>query len=199
MDNHLIIFIKNPELGKAKTRIAKTMGDEKALSIYKELLQHTLDTTLQVDCHRNLFYSAHINRADQWSESDFIKQLQIEGGLGDKMRDAFQTVMKTASSCLIIGSDCGDMSADILNQAFTALQSHDVVLGPTFDGGYYLLGMSKPDLELFDGVAWSTETVYEQTVQKIKDANATYFELPRLHDIDYEEDYLRWKNSLQAD
>ncbi len=196
MDKHLIIFIKNPELGKAKTRIAKTMGDEKALSIYKELLQHTLDTTLQVDCSRHLFYSAHINREDQWSEKDFIKQLQIEGGLGDKIKDAFKTVMKTADSCLIIGSDCGDMSADILNQAFTALRSHDVVLGPTFDGGYYLLGVSKPDLELFDGVAWSTETVYEQTLEKVKAASVTYFELPKLHDIDYEEDYLRWKNSL---
>ena len=198
MDKHLIIFIKNPELGKAKTRIAKTMGDEKALSIYKELLQHTLDTTLKVDCHRNLFYSAHVNKEDQWSEKDFLKQLQIEGGLGDKIRDAFQRVMKTADSCLIIGSDCGDMSEDILNQAFTALQSHDVVLGPTFDGGYYLLGVSKPDLELFDGVAWSTETVYDQTIEKVKAANATYFELPKLHDIDYEEDYLRWKNYLNT-
>lgn len=193
MDKHLIIFIKNPELGKAKTRIAKTMGDEKALAIYKELLQHTLDTTLQVDCHRHLFYSEHINHEDQWSETDFIKQLQIAGGLGDKIKAAFDTVMQTAEACLIIGSDCGDMSADILHQAFTALQSHDVVLGPTFDGGYYLLGVSKPGLELYDGIAWSTESVYEQTVAKVNAANATYFELPKLHDIDYEEDYLRWK------
>ena len=196
MDKHLIIFIKNPELGKAKTRIAKTMGDEKALAIYKELLQHTLDTTLKVDCHRNLFYSEHINREDQWSETDFIKQLQIEGGLGDKIKAAFDRVMEKADSCLIIGSDCGDMSKDILDKAFTALQSHDVVLGPTFDGGYYLLGVSKPGLELYEGIAWSTETVYEQTLEKVKAANATYFELPKLHDIDYEEDYLRWKNSL---
>ena len=197
MDKHLIIFIKNPELGKAKTRIAKTMGDEKALAIYKELLQHTLDTTLKVDCERHLFYSAHINKEDQWSEDDFIKQLQIEGGLGEKIKDAFQRVMKTADACLIIGSDCGDMSKDILDQAFSALQKHDVVLGPTFDGGYYLLGVSKPDLELFEGVAWSTETVYEQTIAKVKAANASYFELPKLHDIDYEEDYLRWKKSLK--
>lgn len=196
MEKNLIIFIKNPELGKAKTRIAKTMGDEKALAIYKELLKHTLDTTCKVDCNRHLFYSQYINTEDQWSENDFIKQLQIEGGLGDKMKEAFQTVLKAPSRCLIIGSDCGDISKDILTQAFDALQDHDVVLGPTFDGGYYLLGMSKPGLDLFDGVAWSTESVYDQTLQLINKAKASYYELPRLHDIDYEEDYLRWKSSL---
>ena len=194
MNKHLIIFIKNPELGKAKTRIAKTTGDEKALSIYKELLQHTRETVQKVDCQRQLFYSAFIDYDDSWSNTDFNKQLQINGGLGEKMQAAFQSVHREGDRTLVIGSDCGELIPQIIDQAFEALRTHDVVLGPTFDGGYYMLGMRNLQLDLFQDIDWSTVKVYPQTVQKIKAANATYFELPRLHDIDFEEDYLAWKN-----
>jgi len=194
MNKHLIIFIKNPELGKAKTRIAKTTGDEKALSIYKELLQHTRETVQKVDCQRQLFYSAFIDNDDPWSNTDFNKQLQINGGLGEKMQAAFQLVHREGDRTLVIGSDCGELTPQIIDQAFEALRTHDVVLGPTFDGGYYMLGMRDLQLDLFQDIDWSTEKVYSQTIQNIKAANATYFELPRLHDIDFEEDYLAWKN-----
>lgn len=196
MNKHLIIFIKNPELGKAKTRIAKTTGDEKALTIYKELLEHTRKVTTEADCTRHLFYSSFIDKEDAWSEDTFIKQLQISGDLGDKIQHAFKEVHTEPARYLIIGSDCGALSASIIDQAFEALLTHDVVLGPTFDGGYYLLGLRDPSLDLFEGIAWSTDSVYPDTVKKIKAANASYFDLPRLHDIDFEEDYLRWKASL---
>lgn len=196
MDKHLIIFIKNPELGKAKTRIANTTGDVKALDIYKELLEHTRKATSSADCKRHLFYSSFIDREDSWSSDIFFKQVQIDGGLGEKMQDAFQKVSDTPAKLVIIGSDCGELTADIITQAFDALSTHDVVLGPTFDGGYYLLGIRDPSIDLFSDIAWSTEVVYEQTVEKIKADHLTYFELPRLHDIDYEEDYLAWKASI---
>jgi len=198
MDKHLIILMKNPELGKAKTRIAKTTGDVRALEIYKELLTHTRLTTSSVDCDKHLFYSSFIDQEDEWPNDIFKKKIQIIGELGDKIQHAFHSVSNGSSRCLIIGSDCGELSPAILDQAFKALITQDVVLGPTYDGGYYLLGLRDPNLDLFSGVAWSTDTVYAQTVQKINDANLSYFELPRLHDIDHEEDYIAWKKGLES-
>lgn len=157
-----------------------------------------MQTTLNVDCKRHLFYSSFVDTQDAWPNEHFIKALQIPGELGDKMRHAFQEVLKVSAPCLIIGSDCGELSADILNQAFAALQDNDVVVGPTFDGGYYLLGLRDSSLDLFSDIAWSTEQVYAQTIEKVKQAGATYFDLPRLHDIDYEEDYLAWKAGSDA-
>jgi len=196
MDKHLIIFIKNPELGKAKTRIAKTTGDERALEIYKELLEHTCSVTSTVDCKRHLFYSSFIDVDDQWTAKAFEKKLQIPGGLGDKIQHAFSTINDPVGRKLIIGSDCGDLSPEIIDHAFTALMHRDVVLGPTFDGGYYLLGLKDTSLDLFSDIAWSTESVYTQTLEKIHNQNLSYTELPRLNDIDYEEDYIAWKDSL---
>lgn len=196
MSKHLIIFIKNPELGKAKTRIAKTTGDERALEIYKELLDHTRNITCRVEAHRHLFYSSFIDTQDVWSADLFNKKLQIQGGLGEKMQDAFTRTQQEGGSMVIIGSDCGALQTEIIEQAFIALQEHDVVLGPTYDGGYYLLGLKNAKLDLFSNIDWSTEQVYPQTVQKIKDQHLTYAELTRLHDIDFEEDYLAWKASL---
>jgi len=193
MNKQLIIFIKNPELGKAKTRIAKTTGDKKALSIYLELLQHTRATVQKSDCHRHLFYSNFIDKEDAWSNTDFSKKLQINGGLGEKMQAAFQEVHDRDDRTLIIGSDCGELTPQIIDQAFVALLTHDVVLGPTFDGGYYMIGMRKAHPELFQDIDWSTEQVYPQTLHKLKKNSTTYFELPRLHDIDFEEDYLAWR------
>lgn len=193
MNKHLIIFIKNPELGKAKTRIAQTTGDARALEIYKELLEHTRHITSQVDCHRHLFYSSFIDGQDDWSSEQFNKKLQINGGLGDKIQHAFSQVGSADSRLIIIGSDCGELNAEIITQAFDALSDHQVVLGPTFDGGYYLLGLQNPNLDLFSGIEWSTDSVYPQTIEKVKAQNLSYFELPRLHDIDFEEDYLAWK------
>lgn len=196
MDKQLIIFIKNPELGKAKTRIAKTTGDIKALEIYKELLAHTRKLVTNADCNRYLFYSSFIDLEDEWSNDVFIKQLQISGGLGEKMQHAFQKVSHQPARLVIIGSDCGELNTEIIHQAFEALTTHDVVLGPTYDGGYYLLGICDPSVDLFSDVAWSTESVYPQTIEKIKLANLSYFELPKLHDIDFEEDYVAWKKSF---
>src|SRR5690349_716708 len=88
----LIIFVRNPELGKVKTRLAKTIGSEAALSIYKELLQHTLSVVSEVNCDKFIFYSDYINHNDLWEGKAFKKYLQCQGGLGEKMNNAFKEV-----------------------------------------------------------------------------------------------------------
>ena len=91
---------------------------------------------------------------------------------------------------MIIGSDCLDLRTAHLEAAFAALDSHDYVLGPATDGGYYLLGMNAPEPALFQGIAWSTERVLSATLDKIAELGRTVSLLPALSDIDYEEDLL---------
>lgn len=191
--NHLLIFIKNPIKGKAKTRLAATVGDDEALRIYLELLKHTRNIAIQINAKRNLFYSHFIDNNDEWNATDFDKQLQINGDLGKKMTNGFQTVFeKKATKAIIIGSDCASLTTDIINDAFAKLDTNDFVIGPADDGGYYLIGMTSFSSEIFENIAWSTEAVFPQTIDIIKKSNKTYALLPTLSDIDYEEDWKKY-------
>ncbi|MEM1123362.1 MAG: TIGR04282 family arsenosugar biosynthesis glycosyltransferase [Bacteroidota bacterium] len=190
--NALIVFIKNPEIGKVKTRLAKTVGDEKALAVYKALMEHTRKIAEALSVNRRLFYSQFINESDNWSRKKFQKDLQIEADLGTKMATAFHTVFKTNEKVVIIGSDCASLTPQIVRKAFKKLDEHDFVIGPAMDGGYYLLGMNQFAPEVFHNIEWSTEVVCSTTMEQIKDLNKSYFLLPELSDIDYEEDWLKY-------
>jgi rSAM/selenodomain-associated transferase 1 len=191
--NHLLIFIKNPIKGRAKTRLAATVGDEEALRIYLELLKHTRNIVSKIDTHRNLFYSHFIDNNDEWNNDDFDKQLQIDSDLGGKMAAGFQTTFeKGATKAVIVGSDCASLTTKIVDAAFIKLENNDFVIGPADDGGYYLIGMKKFTPELFQNIDWSTEKVFPQTIDIINKQNKTYALLPILSDIDYEEDWKKY-------
>jgi rSAM/selenodomain-associated transferase 1 len=191
--NHLLIFIKNPIKGKAKTRLAATVGDDEALRIYLELLKHTRNIATKIDAHRNLFYSHFIDNNDEWNHSDFDKQLQIEGDLGEKMATGFQTAFeKGATKAVIVGSDCASLTKAIVDSAFAKLETNDFVIGPAEDGGYYLIGMRTFTPNVFQNIVWSTEQVLPQTIAIITNKNKSYALLPTLSDIDYEEDWVKY-------
>ena len=184
----LLTFIKNPEKGKVKTRLAKTVGDDKALAIYKALLEHTRKIALAIKADRFLFYSQRINPTDNWSEKNFLKLVQVDGDLGFKMQEAFRHAFQTHQKVVIIGSDCASLTPSIVEEAFKQFDQHDFVIGPALDGGYYLLGMNSFYPAVFDGITWSTSTVLEETQQRIRSLQKTSYLLPALSDIDYEED-----------
>ncbi|WP_375580996.1 TIGR04282 family arsenosugar biosynthesis glycosyltransferase [Marivirga tractuosa] len=187
----LIIFVKNPELGKCKTRLAATIGDEKALNFYRNMLKRTKDVAEKVDADKAIYYSSFIDDNDFWSsESSFYKQLQNQNpDLGIKMQSAFEEAIdKGYESVCIIGSDCYALGEKVIEQAFKSLESKDAVLGPSNDGGYYLLGMNKLHQELFKNKEWSTESVAPDTIQDFNKLNLQYFLLEELTDIDNEED-----------
>jgi rSAM/selenodomain-associated transferase 1 len=191
--NHLLIFIKNPIKGRAKTRLAATVGDDEALRIYLELLKHTRNIACEIDAHRNLFYSHFIDNNDEWNNDGFDKQLQIEGDLGEKMAAGFQAAFeKGATKAVIVGSDCASLTTDIVDAAFAKLDTNDFVIGPAADGGYYLIGMTEFIPEIFDNIDWSTEKVFPQTVDFINHNNSSYDVLPTLSDVDYEEDWVKY-------
>ena len=185
----LIVFIKNPELGKVKTRLAQGVGDQMALKIYKALMEHTRNITLEVDATRLLFYSENIAQEDDWQKSDFHKYLQSNGGLGDRMSKAFEQAFDQSSPVLIIGSDCAQLDASIIKKGIEELETHDFVVGPAEDGGYYLLGMRNFQPSVFEDVKWSTESVLETTLGIMTNNNQSYYLLPELSDIDYVEDW----------
>lgn len=188
MQNHLVIFVKNPVLGTVKTRLAKSIGDESALEVYKDLMLKCQEECLNVNAKRHLFYSKEILKSDFWPNDTFDKKLQVEGNLGDKIEEALQTVFKEKGKVLIIGSDCYDLTASIIEEAFIKLEKSDVVIGPANDGGYYLLGTNEFHYELFKDITWSTETVLKETIDRAKSKGLSVSLLQELIDLDTIED-----------
>lgn len=188
----LLIFIKNPELGKVKTRLAETLGDPKALKIYLSLLAYTRQVALKVSAERYLFYSRYVENQDEWSPLDFHKLTQEGEDLGVRMLNAFQLSLSRHQKAVIIGSDCATLTSDIIEDAFLKLDEVDCVIGPATDGGYYLLGMREVQPELFQQIPWSTENVRSLTIRRIKKSGRTYALLPELSDIDREEDWKKY-------
>ncbi|MEQ6120128.1 TIGR04282 family arsenosugar biosynthesis glycosyltransferase [Reichenbachiella sp. MALMAid0571] len=181
----LIIFIKNPEKGKVKTRLAREVGDERALEIYKQLLDHTHSITTDLKVEKVLYYSTKIDIGDQWELGDYKKRIQEGNDLGDKMSNAFQAGFDNGNQPIcIIGSDCFEINEPILAEAFEKLKEYDFVIGPAKDGGYYLLGMREPAPQLFANKTYSTPKVCAEAIHEIQQMSKTCFLLPTLSDID---------------
>lgn len=187
----LIIFVRNPELGKCKTRLAETIGDEAALEIYKHLLSHMVAVSKNITADRFVFYSETIPKNDMWDETIFRKKLQIEGDLGEKMETAFLELFQMGyEKVIIIGSDLFDLKPQHINSAYQELDIHDVVIGPAEDGGYYLLGLSTMNASLFRNKTWSTSHLFEETTNELKENNIKFTTLETLNDIDTYDDLI---------
>jgi len=190
----LIIFVKQPVAGKVKTRLAKTVGDVTALEIYKELLQHTHDITQLLRFDKYVFYADAIAGNDIWEYTIYQKRTQAGNDLGARMQAAFEELFsKGYQHICIIGSDCYELTNVVIQQAFNALEQYDAVIGPSADGGYYLLGLARMQPLLFINIQWSTCKVLEQTIGACITANYSHVLLPILHDIDNEEDWRRYQ------
>lgn len=195
MKQALIIFVRKPELGKVKTRLAATVGDEKALEIYNVLLQHTKSVAGPVQAHKFVYYHEQTETIDIWNSDGFIKKLQTDAALGKKMNDAFSELFNAGyQKVIIIGSDCLQLQTDIINDAFIILQHKDMVIGPANDGGYYLLGMTQMLDIIFENKTWSTPSLLEETLADAVQHDLSVGLLPELIDVDTEEDWLLSQN-----
>jgi uncharacterized protein len=191
----LIIFIKNPQKGKVKTRLARTVGDDKALVIYLELLKITLENAqILRGCKPYLFYSDFVDAHDEWSSEVFEKRVQSGDDLGERMLNAFKIVLEKHPAACIIGSDCPTLSIKILEQSFSNLNISDYTIGPSTDGGYYLLGIRKGIVyeNLFSDIEWSTPSVLTTTFERFDENKGSYTQLPVLTDIDEEKDWVAY-------
>jgi rSAM/selenodomain-associated transferase 1 len=187
--NLLLIFTRNPELGKAKTRLAKTVGNETALEIYKFLLQKTRDISSKVNADKAVYYSVKIRENDIWDASIYQKHQQFGEDLGIRMLNAFKNGFEAGyDKVMIIGSDLYDLTSTNIDNAFHQLEENDVVLGPALDGGYYLLGMKKMHQQVFQNKEWGTETVRKDTLQDLIYQQVKLLE--EKNDIDVYEDII---------
>lgn len=183
-----MIFVKNPVKGQVKTRIAKVLGEDKALEIYKSLCIHTCRITKDLPCDKAVFYSDFITKNDLWEEKIYHKYVQTGNELGGRMKSAFAQALQQYQKVLIIGSDNPQIQTGHLTMALKQLDQYDVVIGPATDGGYYLLGLKKLYPELFLNKKWSTNSVLKETIYDFKMLKLTFFELPELTDVDEPED-----------
>lgn len=185
----LIIFYRNPGLGKVKTRLAATLGDEKALAVYLLLASHTKDISEHVDVDKVVYYTDFIDREDNWPNALFDKQLQRGVDLGERMLNAFADGFSNGyRSICIIGTDCFELTPEIITKAFKKLEQQDAVMGPARDGGYYLLGMNNLLAGVFKNKQWSTGSVCAETLSDFKKLGLNFFQLELLTDIDEEKD-----------
>ncbi|QTY25879.1 TIGR04282 family arsenosugar biosynthesis glycosyltransferase [Flavobacterium sp. CS20] len=187
MKNCLIIFTRKPEKGKVKTRLAQGVGDDKALKIYKFLLQHTAKVTAKVKAHKQVYYTEAIAKNDVWDDNIFEKKVQIDGDLGEKMQHAIEQAFQDGfEKVIIIGSDLYDIDHNLIDNAFAELSQNDIVIGPATDGGYYLLGTKSIFSEIFKNKPWGTDEVLNLTLKNLKSKQVALLEAK--NDIDYKED-----------
>ena len=181
----LIIFTKNAKLGKVKTRLAATIGNEDALHAHKLLVEKTAILLYSILCDKVVYYSNHIEDDDIFSANGFHKHVQFGKDLGQRMQNAFSAEFKQGyTSIVMIGTDCPDLEEENVTQAFELLKSNELVLGPAHDGGYYLIGLSSHRDGLFSGIEWSTSSVLERTLEIAKLAQLSVGILPTKQDID---------------
>ena len=195
MENHgknaLIIFIKNPIKGKVKTRLASSVGDEKALEIYVDLLKKTEEIVKDLTCQKYVYYSDSVVKNDIWDNKKYNKKLQKGNDLGERMYHAFAEVFENENvkNVIIIGSDFPILKPEFIEKAFEELKQNSYVIGPAYDGGYYLLGMKQLRIELFDKIIWGGTRVLNDTILRINKMVKTFYQLPPLPDVDTIEDW----------
>ncbi|MDT8414168.1 MAG: TIGR04282 family arsenosugar biosynthesis glycosyltransferase [Flavobacteriaceae bacterium] len=196
LKNLLLIFARNPVLGKTKTRLAKTIGDENALAVYRILLNHTVSETIAIRADKRVCYADFIDSQDVWRNDVFQKQKQNGSDLGERMRRAFEDAFAEGyQKVIVIGTDLLDLKTELLENAFASLDDFDVVIGPAADGGYYLLGLKAPIVHIFENKAWGTDTVLRDTLSDLETKSVCLLET--LNDIDTENDLLPYEALLK--
>ncbi|EPG74629.1 transferase 1, rSAM/selenodomain-associated [Leptospira fainei serovar Hurstbridge str. BUT 6] len=184
----LHIFLKNPILGRVKTRLAVDIGEKAALEVYLALVEKTRECVRLLDIPKILWFDSFLpdsSESDNWGSPHLIMKLQQGHDLGEKMRNAFLYSFNNGySSAALIGSDCAELQEFHLREAFRILDEKDVIYGPAKDGGYYLIGLKEDFPELFQGIQWSTNTVLPASLEKVRQAGKKVGLLPVLTDID---------------
>lgn len=192
----LIVFTRFPEAGRTKTRLIPALGPEGAAHLQRRLIEQTVATARELARLRNVrlviqYCDSELKQMRLWldPENNMAFRPQAEGDLGQRMNmAASEAFAQGAKRFLLIGTDIPGLSAALLARAFDLLITHDLVLGPAVDGGYYLIGLTRPEPALFAGIEWGTGTVFSATLVKAATLNLTVAQLEPLTDVDRPED-----------
>ena len=200
---HIGVFAKYWTPGNVKTRLAASIGSKNAANLYREFIRQTLYRLDPLDVQKSIWVTPpeKIDAFHSLAPADWNVHLQSDGDLGKRMlgyfQDSFQSV-PDRQKVIFVGSDTPDLPPSLVQSAIAALDDHDCVIGPSRDGGYYLIGMSRVISELFENVAWSTPDVLPQTLQIVKDISVTCHQLDHWNDIDDQDDLNALQQSLQS-
>lgn len=182
----VIVFVKNIKLGKVKTRLAKTIGDQAAFEVYSELVKITEKATQNSAINTRIYFSETVV-ASKWP--NHYKAIQSGADLGERMKNAFIKGFEDGyEHIVLIGSDLPDINTNHITNGLDILKHHQVVFGPATDGGYYLMGMTKMHPELFDNKPWSQPNLLEVSLKALQQNKISYGLLEPLNDIDTFED-----------
>lgn len=184
----VIIFVKNIKLGKVKTRLAKTVGNQGAFNVYQELVKVTEKATKNIHADIQIYFSESI---DETKWLGVPKTIQKGENLGERMKDAFINGFENGyERIVLIGSDLPDINAAHIKDGLKALLKNDAIFGPAIDGGYYLIGLNKLQKFIFDNKPWSASNLLDVTLEELKQNNISYTLLEPLNDIDTFEDLI---------
>lgn len=199
------IFFRVPIVGKVKKRLAAEIGENEACRVYEFMLRETIQRFLGVrgiDLYG--FYEGEIMSLNLSSSSGNLStpppleklSLYSQKGveLGERMCNAIKWLFhKGYEKVSLVGADSPDLPLSYVSKAFEKLDACDIVIGPSEDGGYYLIGMSKPHEAVFEGIQWGHETVLKDTICRAKAAGISYFLLSEWYDIDNLYHLKRWR------
>lgn len=202
MRDILFVFAKEPQAGRVKTRLRLTLSDDRGVGLYKAFLKDTLGSIKPFkDITKILAFDA--SSKPEYLESigkGLIFYRQKGNDLGERMLDAFRHAGKIGGSkALIIGSDSPNLPKRRIRDAFSLLDSNDIVLGPSADGGYYLIGSKEPCPGIFRGIKWSRPTVLKETISKARALGKRIALLPEWYDVDTAEGLARLKDDLKRE
>jgi rSAM/selenodomain-associated transferase 1 len=195
----LLIFVKEPVPGRVKTRLAAEIGADAACAVYRRCVERTLErlSALREESTLCVEPAEATGRIRAWLGSARPMQPQAGGTLGDRLTDATQRAFAGHQRpIVVIGTDSPWLDEALIEEAFTMMERADLVLGPTVDGGYYLIGLARPAAELFHGISWSTSQVLNQTLAAARRSGMVTSLLRPGYDIDRLDDLRRW---MEAD
>lgn len=202
MKRCLIIFAKEPEKDRVKTRLKDCLSSAQSLDLYKAFLKDTLEIAKNVKCEDRLLAYESIGNPRYLKKIARPFRLRKQKGrnLGGKMHDAFKFAIKNkATKAVIIGSDSPTLPLSYIEEAFRCLDRSDIVIGPSEDNGYYLIGLKKACFGIFEGVHWSSDRVFTETIKNVRRLNKKIFILNRWYDIDNAESLTYLKNELKRE
>jgi rSAM/selenodomain-associated transferase 1 len=192
MSRSVLVFMKCPEPGMVKTRLATTVGAEPAATLYRQWISLVLGQLQPLRSTTRLvgyFDGGSLEAFRDWHALADDWWPQPTGDLGERLVAGFESGFDLGGPVLAVGTDCVEMEADLLLQAFEELLRQDVVFGPTLDGGYYLIGLSVARPELFRSIRWSSPFTLDDHLRCCREKGWSVFLLPRRHDIDTENDW----------
>ncbi len=205
MRRAILLFVKYPEPGRVKTRLAATVGADAAARIYRRLVAAVIESLPDEEelvvafdpPEKRAEIVAWLGAAPAGRRAVFLPQ--AEGDLGARLERAFaETFALGFENVAVIGSDCIELTPATFTATWQALGSHDAVLGPSTDGGYYLLALREPCAALFRDIAWSTDAVRAETLARARSAGLRVLELAALPDIDTEADWRRAEGKVEG-